>query len=486
MITLKPCQQRPTLTSFRIGISRRVQTALLILTALLGANAFAEPQVRMRTAFGDFFIDLTPQQAPLSVENFLNYVNSGAYDESFFHRNPRANGNPLARFVLQGGEAFWPSGASNFSRIPENAPVLNEFNVSNTRGTVALAKLSGDPNSATNNFFINLVDNGDNLDNQNGGFTVFGTVDAKGMEVVDTIAALGVANVSGFVDIPIADPNASVFNRDAVVLITEAEEFVSVSAPAAAVLPASRSVTVGNSATGFATLVNTGETPAASCTLTPITDLPADFIYRRTNPTTNQAFGTNNPPLDIPAGGSVSVAFTLTPNAPISPTTVSFEYSCGNATGTATTITGVNTFNLAASNTPVADVVALAGTTSNDGINNIPVSVTSGAFVVATINLGAEETITVAADTGSVNLPLDLFVCPTDAGSGECLPGQPPALSYTVTSSTNQTGTFAVFAQLRNDADRVAFDPANNRAFVRFINAAGELRGSTSVALRTQ
>ena len=465
--------------------------ALVLATALKSAPVTADPLVRMRTDFGDFFINLTPENAPLTVENFLTYVNAGAYDDSFFHRSARNLDG--SGFVLQGGEAFWPAGAADFLRIPEIAPVMNEFNVSNTRGTVALAKLGGDPNSGTNNFFINLSDNGANLDNQNGGFTVFGTINSAGMRVIDTIAALPVANIpdpaipnqTAFTDFPIADPQATIFNRNAVVLITSAVEFNSVGAPAAAVLPASRSVTVGDAATAFATVINASDGLAASCTMAPSTELAANFFYRRSNPSTNQPFGANNPQFDIDPGSSVSLIFTLTPTAAIAPTTVEFEYACGNATSAAALTTGVNTFDLAASTTPIADVVALAGTNSNDGINDIPNAVGSGAFVVATFNLGAEEEITVAADTGSANLPLDLFVCPTDADSGDCLPGQPPALSASLSLATNQTSTFAVFAQLRNASDTVGFDPANNRAFVRFRNASGDLRGSTSVALRT-
>ena len=452
--------------------------ALLITLALSATSAapvWADPSVRMRTELGDFFINLTPDVAPLSVENFLAYVNSGAYDDSFFHRNP--NGGT---FVLQGGEFFWPQGSTDPLNIPELGPVTNEFNVSNTRGTVALAKLEGNPNSGTNNFFVNLADNGPNLDVQNGGFTVFGTINAQGMQVIDAIATL---RTSG--DVPILDPFTTVSSRDAVVIISSAVEFDSIGAPAAAVLPASRSVSVGDSATGFATIINTSTSLAASCMMTPSTDLPADFFYRRTNPSNNQPFGANNPRIDIEPQGSVSLIFTFTPTAAISPTTVEFDYSCGNATAAAALTTGVNTFDFAASSTPIADVVALAGTSGNNGINDIPSSVGSGAFVVATFNLGAEEDITVTADTGGANLPLDLFVCPTDAGTGQCLPDQGPALSTSLSLASNAASTFAVFAQLRNSADSVGFDPANNRAFVRFRNTSGELRGSTSVALRT-
>ena len=462
---------------------------LASLVLLSSAKTNAEPLVRMQTDFGDFFINLTPQQAPLTVENFLTYVNSGAYDDSFFHRNPRTGGDPLSRFVLQGGEAFWPQGSTGFFSIPENPPVVNEFNVSNTRGTVAMAKLDGDPNSATNNFFINLIDNGANLDNQNGGFTVFGTVDEAGLEIIDTIAALPVGSdiTVGFTDIPSNTGIAftALTSRNDVVIINSAEEFTTVAPPAAAILPASRSVSVNQDATGFVSITNGGTETAASCSMALSTEIAADFFYRQTNPLNNEAFGRNNPQVDIPANQSASFVFTITPTEPLDPTNITFEFRCGNATATAALVRGVNTFDLTASNSPLADVVALAGTEESNGINDIPLSVRSGAFVVATVNLGAQEDITVAADTGDANLPLDLFVCPTDAATGLCLEGQGPTLSVTRTMATNETGTFAVFAQLREGANSVAFDPTNNRAFVRFTNSAGALRGSTSVALRT-
>ena len=132
---------------------------------------------------GDLDVTLLPESAPQTVENFMNYVNKGAYNGTIFHRS-------VPGFVIQGG-GFKVEGDRIVS-IPADAPVQNEFNVSNTRGTVAMAKLEGNPNSATNQWFFNLSNsNAANLDAQNGGFTVFGRVaNAAGLALMDRIGAL--------------------------------------------------------------------------------------------------------------------------------------------------------------------------------------------------------------------------------------------------------------------------------------------------------
>jgi peptidyl-prolyl cis-trans isomerase A (cyclophilin A) len=147
--------------------------------------------VRVNTSSGPIDIKLTDTATPLTVANFLNYVNNRRYDGTFFHRLAKG-------FVLQGGGYNFP-GVTPVTKFPA---VQNEFNVnrSNVRSTVAMAKTAGNPNSATSEWFINLADNAANLDNQNGGFTVFGAVTPPSMAIVDAIAALEVVNAGGAFD----------------------------------------------------------------------------------------------------------------------------------------------------------------------------------------------------------------------------------------------------------------------------------------------
>lgn len=164
-----------------------------------GANAkvsvlgkFVDPDTqsaaRVITNLGRFDIILFPDSTPISVDNFLNYVDDRRYDDTFFHRAP-------SDFVVQGG-GFGHTPATGFTRVTTFSTIKNEPGISNLRGTVALAKLGGQPNSATSQFFVNLRDSnaaspgGAMLDTQNGGFTVFGRVAGSGMELFDRIDTL--------------------------------------------------------------------------------------------------------------------------------------------------------------------------------------------------------------------------------------------------------------------------------------------------------
>lgn len=133
--------------------------------------------VKLETSMGNIVIELNEQAAPVTVKNFLGYAEEGFYDGTIFHR-------VIPNFMIQAG-GF----TAEMERKQPHAPIKNEFKLSNVRGTIAMAKSGGDPDSATCQFFISLTDNSRNLDNQNGGFTVFGKV-IEGMDVVDAIASV--------------------------------------------------------------------------------------------------------------------------------------------------------------------------------------------------------------------------------------------------------------------------------------------------------
>ena len=248
---------------------------------------------------------------------------------------------------------------------------------------------------------------------------------------------------------------------------------------AAAVLPLSRSVEVGATATAFATMINAGPGTASTCAIAPATSIPARFVFQTTDPTTNALTGTANTPVDIPQGAAQSFVIAFTPTAAFGPADVAFTFGCANANPAPSTV-GVNTLILSASTTPVPDIVALAAS-GDPGYVDIPGATGTGVFAVATVNLGADATITAAANTGESNLPVTLTLCQTDPTSGACLAA--PAATVTTDIPPDATPTFGIFV---TGSAPVADMPGANRIFVTFTDASGTLRGETSVAVRTQ
>lgn len=147
------------------------------------ADTDSQAAARLRTTTGDIDILLYPDLAPESVTNFLHYVNNRSYNNVIFHRS-------VPDFIIQGGSYQAYQAPSFFVRLKPSRPSpVNEPGISNLRGTVAWAKLPGTPDSATLDFFFNLGDNSENLDEQNEGFAAFGRVAGNGMTVVDNIAS---------------------------------------------------------------------------------------------------------------------------------------------------------------------------------------------------------------------------------------------------------------------------------------------------------
>ncbi len=153
------------------------------------------PVVLIETSMGDIKVELYPNKAPITVKNFLDYVNSGHYNGTIFHR-------VIPGFMIQGG-GF----TKEFQMKKTNPPIKNEANngLKNKRGTISMARTMY-VDSATSQFFINVADNDflDHRDNtmQGYGYAVFGKV-ISGMDVADKISNVKTGNVKGFNDVPV-------------------------------------------------------------------------------------------------------------------------------------------------------------------------------------------------------------------------------------------------------------------------------------------
>ncbi len=158
------------------------------------AASTANPRVALETSMGRIELELEPGKAPKSVENFLAYVDAGHYDNTIFHR-------VIPSFMIQGG-GF--TAEMNQKRTRDAVQNEADNGLKNSRGTVAMAR-TGDPHSATAQFFISSVDN-TFLNHtaktpQGWGYTVFATV-VEGMDVVDRISAVATGNQGAFQDVP--------------------------------------------------------------------------------------------------------------------------------------------------------------------------------------------------------------------------------------------------------------------------------------------
>jgi len=181
-----------------------ISLAIAAITALVSFSNLANATIiQIQTSKGNIEVNLFDESTPKTVENFLSYINDNAYDDTIVHRS-------IAGFITQSG-GFKFNAEEEIVEVTEKTTVVNEPIYSNIRGTIAMAKLGGNPNSATSQWFINLADNSANLDSQNGGFTVFGQVTEAGMLVIDSIAALPTKYFGGaFTDTPVED---TAFNR---------------------------------------------------------------------------------------------------------------------------------------------------------------------------------------------------------------------------------------------------------------------------------
>ena len=167
-----------------------LQVGFGIVLGLLAATPGWAQKVRLATSMGDVVLELDKEKAPKSVDNFVEYVKAGHYDGTVFHR-------VIETFMIQGGGM-----KPDMSEKPTRPPIPLEAGngLSNLRGTVAMARTSM-PNSATSQFFINVVDN-QRLDAAGGGYAVFGKV-TEGMDVVDKVKSVATGNKGPHQNVPV-------------------------------------------------------------------------------------------------------------------------------------------------------------------------------------------------------------------------------------------------------------------------------------------
>jgi peptidyl-prolyl cis-trans isomerase A (cyclophilin A) len=204
-------------------VKNKITSVAFALSCLFTSTIAQASVVEIRTNIGNFQVNLFDELTPQTVDNFLSYVNAGAYANNTVHRS-------VNDFVIQMGGFEY---ANDFppEAIATGIAVVNEAVLSNVRGTLSMAKLSGRPDSATSQFFVNLSDNSagqSRLDTENGGYSVFGQVIGNGMDIVDRIAGLPTYSFSTlFSDLPLqnytnADQSSNVTPSDNnLVIITD-------------------------------------------------------------------------------------------------------------------------------------------------------------------------------------------------------------------------------------------------------------------------
>jgi peptidyl-prolyl cis-trans isomerase A (cyclophilin A) len=187
--------QGRTMLALYAGCAALLGLCALSLADAAAAQAEDRPVVVMETTAGPIALELDPAKAPITVDNFLKYVDAGFFDGLVFHR-------VIPGFMIQGGGM-----SEQMQEKTEGArpPIRNEAKngLSNARGTICMARTS-DPNSATSQFFINLVDNKDSLDPnpRSAGYAVFGKV-VSGMDTVDAIAKVPTGRRGPHDDVPL-------------------------------------------------------------------------------------------------------------------------------------------------------------------------------------------------------------------------------------------------------------------------------------------
>ncbi|MBI5769877.1 MAG: peptidylprolyl isomerase [Verrucomicrobia bacterium] len=283
----------------------------LDLRSYFGLPGVSGQVAQVDTVLGKFNVELFASDAPKTVENFMAYIAAGRWSNSIVHRS-------IPGFVIQMGGY---TAATPPVAIAKFAPVQNEYKRSSLRGTLAMAKIGPAPgqvptdatiNSATSEWFVNLGNNSANLDNQNGGFTVFARVIGSGMTVVDAIAAVPVYNGgtgTAFENVPLRDIQTGQSNIEISNLIVVRSVAITPIYPASTGSTSVLSFSVTSSNPAVATAALSG----SSLTLTPVANGSASITVTATDTNGNAITGT----IAVTVGGPVAAAITAQPTPQI-------------------------------------------------------------------------------------------------------------------------------------------------------------------------
>ena len=377
----------------------------------------AESAVRLITNVGTMDFILYNTATPQTVTNFLSYVNAASnnFNGAIFHRSAPG-------FIVQGGAFKVKSTDNTFTATPTSASPVNEPGISNLRGTVAMAKVGSDPNSATDQFFVNLADNSANLDNQNGGFTAFARVAGNGMTTADAINALPRVQTGATID-GVANPLLTDWPLTSSSSFVDPTKVVSITS-AAPVAVLSYSVTgntnptaVTASISGGTNLQISGPAGGQSNITVTATDLDGNTV--------SQSFAV-----------AVSEAPLFTSSAPTTPSLAnqSYSFTC-SASGYP-----APTFSVTAGALPtglsISSGGAITGTSTATGVFTGTITASNGIGTAATqnfsITINQAPAFTSAAPTSSSLL--------NTAYSFTCTASGYPAPTFSVPANTLPTG----------------------------------------------
>lgn len=313
--------------------------------------------VQYDTVMGKFNVELLANAAPQHVANFLKYITAGSYSNSFFHRSAALESNGFIS-ILQGGGYTWTG--STTSTISKFSAVPLEYNLPNTRGTLAAARTTN-INSATSEWYFNIRDNSTTLGPANGGgYTVFGRVLGSGMTVVDTIAALPRVNAGGaLAELPVRN-----FSSSATTLVTANFAIVN-SISAISIYPGSGTSLLSFTGTNSAATVVNAEVAGPYLLLQPLASGAATIVIQARDTNGNLAQGTFTATVSGPLSQAVAAGGTATLIAPSGATTYSWQRNGVDLAGATSSAVAVNNVQPASTGLYTARMTTGSTTTSS-------------------------------------------------------------------------------------------------------------------------